>query len=42
MVELLARRTHRGGFAAEASSFLDAAGDPPGTGQLILAIDARP
>jgi (2R)-3-sulfolactate dehydrogenase (NADP+) len=27
-------------LAAEASSYLDAEGPPPGTGQLILAIDA--
>ena len=27
-------------YAAEASSFLDAAGDPPGTGQLLIALDA--
>jgi (2R)-3-sulfolactate dehydrogenase (NADP+) len=40
MVELLAAGLTGGRFAAEASSFLDAAGDPPGTGQLILAIDA--
>jgi (2R)-3-sulfolactate dehydrogenase (NADP+) len=26
-------------FAAEASSFLDAEGPPPGTGQLIVAFD---
>jgi (2R)-3-sulfolactate dehydrogenase (NADP+) len=26
-------------FAAEASSFLDAKGPPPGTGQLIVAFD---
>lgn len=40
MVELLASGLTGARFAAEASSFLDAAGDPPGTGQLILAIDA--
>ncbi|MDP4003846.1 Ldh family oxidoreductase [Methylobacterium sp. NEAU K] len=40
MVELLAAGLTGGNFAAEASSFLDAEGDPPGTGQLILAIDA--
>lgn len=40
MVELLAAGLTGARFAAEASSFLDAAGDPPGTGQLILAIDA--
>src|SRR3954463_8030347 len=40
MVELLAAGLTGARYAAEASSFLDAAGDPPGTGQLILAIDA--
>jgi (2R)-3-sulfolactate dehydrogenase (NADP+) len=40
MVELLAAGLTGARFAAEASSFLDAAGDPPGTGQLVLAIDA--
>ena len=40
MVELLAAGMTGARFAAEASSFLDAAGDPPGTGQLILAFDA--
>lgn len=40
MVELLAAGLVGARFAGEASSFLDAAGDPPGTGQLILAIDA--
>lgn len=39
MVELLAAGITGGRFAAEASSFLDAEGPPPGTGQLILAID---
>jgi (2R)-3-sulfolactate dehydrogenase (NADP+) len=39
-VELLAAGLTGARFAAEASSFLDAQGDPPGTGQLILAIDA--
>jgi hypothetical protein len=28
-------------FATEASSFLDAEGPPPGTGQLFIAIDAN-
>jgi (2R)-3-sulfolactate dehydrogenase (NADP+) len=41
MVELLAAGLTGARFADEASSFLDAAGDPPGTGQLILAFDAR-
>ncbi len=41
MVELLAAGLTGAQFAAEASSFLDASGDPPGTGQLILAFDAR-
>lgn len=40
MVELLAAGLTGGRFAAEASSFLDAAGEPPGTGQLLIAIDA--
>ena len=40
MVELLAAGLTGGRFAAEATSFLDAEGEPPGTGQLILAIDA--
>ena len=40
MVELLAAGLTGSRFAAEASSFLDATGDPPGTGQLIIAIDA--
>jgi (2R)-3-sulfolactate dehydrogenase (NADP+) len=39
MVELLAAGLTGANFAAEASSFLDAKGDPPGTGQLIIAID---
>ena len=39
MVELLAAGLTGSRFAGEASSFLDAAGDPPGTGQLILAFD---
>ena len=41
MVELLAAGLTGGHFAAEATSFLDAEGEPPGTGQLILAIDAE-
>jgi (2R)-3-sulfolactate dehydrogenase (NADP+) len=39
MVELLAAALTGANFAAEASSFLDAAGPPPGTGQLLIAID---
>ena len=39
MVELLAAGLTGANFAAEASSFLDANGAPPGTGQLIIAID---
>jgi (2R)-3-sulfolactate dehydrogenase (NADP+) len=39
MVELLAAGLTGAVYAAEASSFLDAAGPPPGTGQLILAFD---
>jgi (2R)-3-sulfolactate dehydrogenase (NADP+) len=39
MVELLAAGLTGSTFAAEASSFLDAEGPPPGTGQLILAFD---
>jgi len=38
MVELLVGMTGAN-FAAEASSFLDAKGPPPGTGQLIVAFD---
>jgi (2R)-3-sulfolactate dehydrogenase (NADP+) len=41
MVELLAAGLTGANFAAEASSFLDAEGPPPGTGQLIVAIDAE-
>ena len=40
MVELLAAGLVGARFAGEASSFLDAEGEPPGTGQLILALDA--
>ncbi|HMI96181.1 MAG TPA: Ldh family oxidoreductase [Micropepsaceae bacterium] len=40
MVELLAAGLTGANFAGEASSFLDAEGAPPGTGQLIIAIDA--
>jgi (2R)-3-sulfolactate dehydrogenase (NADP+) len=39
MVELLAAGLTGANFAAEASSFLDADGPPPGTGQLIVAFD---
>src|SRR6185437_1257747 len=40
MVELLAAGLTGANFAAEASSYLDAAGPPSGTGQLMLAFDA--
>jgi (2R)-3-sulfolactate dehydrogenase (NADP+) len=39
MVELLAAGLSGSNFAAEASSYLDADGPPPGTGQLIVAFD---
>lgn len=39
MVELLAAGLTGAVYAADASSFLDAKGGPPGTGQLILALD---
>ena len=39
MVELLAAGLTGATFAAEASSFLDDKGPPPGTGQLVLALD---
>jgi (2R)-3-sulfolactate dehydrogenase (NADP+) len=39
MVELLAAGLTGSNFAAEASSFLDAKGPPPGTGQLLIAFD---
>jgi (2R)-3-sulfolactate dehydrogenase (NADP+) len=39
MVELLAAGLTGANFAAEASSFLDAEGPPPGTGQLIVVFD---
>jgi (2R)-3-sulfolactate dehydrogenase (NADP+) len=39
MVELLAAGLTGGTYAAEATSFLDDKGPPPGTGQLILALD---
>jgi (2R)-3-sulfolactate dehydrogenase (NADP+) len=39
VVELLAAGLTGSNFAAEASSYLDAEGGPPGTGQLIVAFD---
>ncbi len=39
MVELLAAGLTGATYAADASSFLDAQGPPPGTGQLLLAFD---
>jgi (2R)-3-sulfolactate dehydrogenase (NADP+) len=39
MVELLAAGLTGANFAAEASSYLDAKGPPPGTGQLIITFD---
>ena len=39
MVELLAAGLTGANFAAQASSFLDAEGPPPGTGQLLIAFD---
>lgn len=39
MVELLAAGLTGANFAADASSFLDDKGPPPGTGQLIVAFD---
>jgi (2R)-3-sulfolactate dehydrogenase (NADP+) len=39
MVELLAGGLTGSNFAAEASSYLDDKGPPPGTGQLIIAFD---
>jgi (2R)-3-sulfolactate dehydrogenase (NADP+) len=39
MVELLAAGLTGANYATEASSFLDAAGPPPGTGQLLIAFD---
>ena len=41
MVELLAAGLTGANYAAEASSFLDDEGGPPGTGQLILALDPQ-
>lgn len=40
MVEVLAAAVTGAHFAAEASSFLDATGPPPATGQLLIAIEA--
>jgi (2R)-3-sulfolactate dehydrogenase (NADP+) len=40
MVELLAAGLVGARTAADASSFLDTEGGPPGTGQLLIAIDA--
>jgi (2R)-3-sulfolactate dehydrogenase (NADP+) len=40
MVELLAAGLTGANFAADASSFLDDKGPPPGTGQLIIVFDA--
>src|SRR5262249_26436453 len=42
MVELLAAGLTGANFAADASSFLDDKGPPPGTGQLIIAFDPAP
>jgi (2R)-3-sulfolactate dehydrogenase (NADP+) len=39
MVELLAAGLTGSNFAPDATSFLDAEGAPPGTGQLLIAID---
>ena len=39
MVELLAAGLTGANFAGEASSFLDAEGPPPGTGQFVIAVD---
>jgi (2R)-3-sulfolactate dehydrogenase (NADP+) len=39
MVELLAAGLTGANFAADASSFLDAEGPPPGTGQLLIAFE---
>jgi len=41
MVELLAAGLTGANFAADASSFLDAKGPPPGTGQLLIAFDPQ-
>ena len=39
MVEMLCAGLTGGNYAFEASSFFDAEGDPPGVGQLLIAID---
>jgi (2R)-3-sulfolactate dehydrogenase (NADP+) len=39
VIELLAAGLTGANFAAEASSYLDAQGPPPGTGQLLIAFD---
>ncbi|MYZ48279.1 Ldh family oxidoreductase [Propylenella binzhouense] len=39
MVEMLAAGLVGANYAAEASSFFDAEGEPPGVGQLVIAID---
>jgi (2R)-3-sulfolactate dehydrogenase (NADP+) len=41
MVELLAAGLTGANFAADASSFLDAKGPPPGTGQLLIAFEPK-
>jgi (2R)-3-sulfolactate dehydrogenase (NADP+) len=41
MVELLAAGLTGANYAQDASSFLDAEGPPPGTGQFFIAIDAH-
>ena len=41
MVELLAAGMTGSNFAADASSFLDTKGGPPGVGQLIIAFDPK-
>ncbi|MGE3918030.1 MAG: Ldh family oxidoreductase [Hyphomicrobiaceae bacterium] len=40
MVEILCAAVTGASYAHEATSFLDAKGGPPGTGQLIIALDA--
>jgi (2R)-3-sulfolactate dehydrogenase (NADP+) len=41
-IELLAAGLTGANFAAEASSYLDAEGPPPGTGQLLIVFDPAP
>lgn len=41
MVELLAAGLTGAKYAADASSFLDDKGNPPGTGQLLIALDPK-